>query len=215
MNRLAAAVDEPDAEATARALRAARDAKAKEQSFWVWTSFGDSVRNFRSGVQRLGAWWRLWRRSASCRVLVAFVAIYSLLAFVRAPSEAVIERSRCAEEIAFLQGFLNSYAAAGGAVLAERPHGGSELYPRGVLLKGDVLGAFLRAEAGNVFVVHTTSPESNPLSGFYGYPPIYAGGSYFYLERTFNLSLYRCSYLMRKDSERTGVILLARVERAN
>ncbi len=216
-DRLAAAlVDLPDldAAATAAAIREAKEKAAREQPWWVRTSVGDSVRNFQERARRLGAWWRQWRAGASFRVLLAFVAIYLLLAFMRAPSEAVVERSRQAEEIAFLQGFLKSYATAGGVVLTERPHGGSELFPRGVVLKGEVLGAFLRAEVGAVFVVHTTLPESNPLAGFYGFPPLYAGGAYFHLERTFDFARYRCSYLIRKDSERAGVMLLAQVELA-
>ncbi len=217
-DRLAAAlVDLPElnAAATAAAIREAKEKAAREQPWWVRTSVRDSLRNARARAQRLGAWWHQWRTGASFRVLLAFVAIYSLLAFMRAPSEAVIEQARYAEEIAFLQGFLRSYATAGGVVLARRPHGGAELFPRGVVLKGEVLEAFLRAEPGAVFVVHTTLPESNPLSGFYGFPPIYAGGSYFHLERTFNFSRYRCSYLIRKEFERSGSMLLARVELAD
>lgn len=183
------------------------------RSAWLWAGVKDSVRNYRRNGRQLAAWWERWRKTASCQVLLAFVAIYGLLAIMRAPSDVAVERSRIAEEVTFLQGFLKSYTAAGGVVLAERPHGGSELYPRGVVLKGDALAAFMRASAGAVFTVHVTATESNPLGGFYGFPPIYAGGEYFHLERKFNFSLYRCSYLIRKDSETAGVILLARVER--
>ena len=190
--------------------------RAPGQGRWSWlgAAFRDSLRRYRHRGGRLAAWWLVWRHSASCRVGVAFVAIYVLLALMRAPSAAVVERSRTNEEIAFLQDFLKTYVGAGGVVLAEKPHGGAELFPRGVRLKGEILAAFVRAPAGEVFAVHTTSPESNPLAGFYGFPPIFAGGTYFHLERPFNFSAYRCSYLIRKDTEQTGVILLARVERA-
>lgn len=190
--------------------------RAPGQGRWSWlgAAFRDSLRRYRHRGGRLAAWWLVWRHSASCRVGVAFVAIYVLLALMRAPSAAVVERSRANEEIAFLQDFLKTYVGAGGVVLAEKPHGGAELFPRGVRLKGEILAAFVRAPAGEVFAVHTTSPESNPLAGFYGFPPIFAGGTYFHLERPFNFSAYRCSYLIRKDTEQTGVILLARVERA-
>ncbi len=181
---------------------------------WLGAAFRDSLRRYRHRGGRLAAWWRVWRHSASCRVGVAFVAIYVMLALMRAPSAAVVERSRTNEEIAFLQDFLKTYIAAGGVVLAEKPHGGAELFPRGVRLKGEILAAFGRAPAGEVFAVHTTSPESNPLAGFYGFPPIFAGGTYFHLERPFSFSAYRCSYLIRKNTEQAGVILLARVERA-
>ncbi len=181
---------------------------------WVWHGFRDSIRNYRTNFRRLAAWWNDWRTTASCRVLVAFIVVYGVLAFMRAPSDSVVERSRRAEEIGVLQNFLKTYATAGGLLLAEKPHGGFELYPRGVVMKGEMLAAFLRAPVGGVFVVRLTGPEANPLSGFYGFPPIYAGGSYFHLERKFNLSLYRSSFLVRKDSEKAGVILLTRVEPA-
>ncbi|MCX6952106.1 MAG: hypothetical protein NTV51_08055, partial [Verrucomicrobia bacterium] len=181
---------------------------------WLWAAFMDSVRNYRTLGGRLAAWWRHWRTTASCRVLAAVIALYALLAFMRAPSEAVVEQSRRTEEMTYLQDFLRDYRAAGGAVLAEKPHGGTELYPRGVVLKGEVLAAFARTPVGEVFVFHTTSPESNPLAGFYGFPPIYLGGAYFHLERKFNFALYRCSYLIRKDSEQAGTLLMARVEPA-
>jgi hypothetical protein len=181
---------------------------------WIWHGVRDSVRNYRSNFRRLAAWWAHWRTTSSCRVLVAFVVIYGLLAFMRAPSNSTVERSRRQEEISYLQSFLKNYISAGGVVLAQKPHGGSELYPRGVVMKGDLLAAFLRAPVGGVFVVNISGSESNPLAGFYGYPPIYAGGKYFHLERKFNFTLYRCSYLVRKDSDKAGVLLLTRVERA-
>ncbi len=181
---------------------------------WIWHGVKDSVRNYRANFRRLAAWWAHWRTTSSCRVLVAFIVIYGVLAFMRAPSNSTVERSRRQEEISYLQNFLKNYIAAGGVVLAQKPHGGSELYPRGVVMKGDLLAAFLRAPVGGVFVVNVSAAESNPLAGFYGYPPIYAGGKYFHLERKFNFALYRCSYLVRKDSDKTGVLLLTRVERA-
>jgi hypothetical protein len=181
---------------------------------WIWHGVKDSVRNYRSNFRRLAAWWAHWRTTSSCRVLVAFVVIYGVLAFMRAPSNSTVERSRRQEEISYLQNFLKNYISAGGVVLAQKPHGGSELYPRGVVMKGDLLAAFLRAPVGGVFVVNISGPESNPLAGFYGYPPIYAGGKYFHLERKFNFTLYRCSYLVRKDSDKAGTLLLTRVERA-
>jgi hypothetical protein len=46
-----------------------------------------------------------------------------------------------------------------------------------VRLKGESLAAWVRAPAGEVFAVHPTSPESNPLAGFDGFPPIFAGGT--------------------------------------
>lgn len=181
---------------------------------WIWHGVKDSVRNYRANFRRLAAWWAHWRTTSSCRVLLAFIVIYGVLAFMRAPSNSTVERSRRQEEISYLQNFLKTYTSAGGLLLAQKPHGGSELYPRGVVLKGDMLAAFLRAPVGGVFVVNISGAESNPLTGFYGYPPIYAGGKYFHLERKFNFSLYRCSYLVRKDTDKVGVLLLTRVERA-
>lgn len=182
---------------------------------WVWRGFKDSVRNYRANFRRLAAWWRDWRSTASCRVLIAFIAIYGVLAFMRAPSDSVVERSRRAEEIGFLQNFLKTYATAGGLLLAEKPHGGFELYPRGVVMKGEMLAAFVRAPLGEVFTVKFNSAEANPLAGFYGFPPIFAGGDYFHLERQFNFALYRCTFLVRKDSEKTGTLLLSRIEPGN
>ena len=181
---------------------------------WIWLGVKDSVRNYRSNFRRLAGWWAHWRTTSSCRVLVAFIVIYGVLAFMRAPSNSTVERSRRQEEISYLQNFLKNYISAGGVVLAQKPHGGSELYPRGVVMKGDLLAAFMRAPVGGVFVVNISAAESNPLVGFYGYPPIYAGGKYFHLERKFNFTLYRCSFLIRKDSDKAGVLLLTRVERA-
>ncbi len=179
---------------------------------WVWHGFKDSVRNYHASVRRLAAWWRDWRSTASSRVLIAFLVIYGILAFMRAPSDSVVERSRRAEEIAFMQKFLKTYATAGGLLLAEKPHGGFELYPRGVVMKGEMLAAFVRAPLGEVFTVKFNSAEGNPLAGFYGFPPIYAGGEYFHLERPFNLALYRCTFLVRKDAEKVGALLLTRIE---
>lgn len=179
---------------------------------WVWHGFKDSLRNDRARFRRLAAWWSDWRSTASCRVLIAFVVIYGILAFVRAPSDAVVERSRRAEEIGFLQNFLKTYTTAGGLLLAEKPHGGFELYPRGVVMKGEMLAAFVRAPLGEVFTVKFTATEANPLTGFYGFPPVFAGGEYFHLERPFNFALYRCTFLVRKDSEKTGTLLLTRIE---
>lgn len=179
---------------------------------WVWLGFKDSLRNYRANFRRLAAWWRDWRSTASCRVLIAFIAIYGVLAFMRAPSDSVVERSRRAEEIGFLQNFLKTYTTAGGLLLAEKPHGGFELYPRGVVMKGEMLAAFMRAPLGEVFSVKFTSAEANPLAGFYGFPPIFAGGEYFHLERPFNFALYRCTFLVRKDSDKIGTLLLARIE---
>jgi hypothetical protein len=181
---------------------------------WVWAGVRDSGRNYRQTGRRLGAWWRQWRSSASCRVLIAFALIYGLLAFLRAPSDEIVERSRSAEEIAYLQDFLKTYCTSGGKVLAEKPHGGAELYPRGVLMKGELRDSFMRASVGEVFSVTLTSAESNPLNGFYGFPAIYAGGNYFALERKFNFARFQCTYLIKKESEQMGVMLMARVELA-
>lgn len=185
------------------------------QRWWIWHGVKDSLRNYRRSLRRLREWWRVWRTGSSARVLFAFLVIYGLLAMIRKPSDVAAERSRVGEEIAFLQGFLKSYCATGGPVLARRPHGGAELYPRGIVMKGEVLDAFERANVGDVFAVHVMAPAWNPLEGFYGFPPVYSGGTYFHLERRVNWSLYRCSYLFRKDSELTGALLLSSVERAN
>jgi hypothetical protein len=160
----------------------------------------------------LSEWWRGWRRTAGFRGLVTFILVYGALALVRQPSAAVREQSRHAEEMAALQNFLKSYAAAGGFVLAEKPHGGTELYPRGIVLQGDLLAAFRRAAAGETLTVN--NPAWNPIAAFYGYPPIYAGGDYFHLDRRFSLTNYRFQFLIRKDSEQAGRLLLAKVEPA-
>ena len=194
--------------------RVQRDDRPHQRG-WVWHGVKDSVRNYRRSLRRLRDWWRVWRTGSSARVLFAFLAIYGLLAMIRKPSDVAAERSRIGEEIAFLQGFLKSYCATGGPVLAKKPHGGAELYPRGIVLKGEVLDAFERATVGAVFAVHVTAPAWNPLEGFYGFPPVYSAGTYFHLERRVNWSLYRCSYLIRKDSELAGTLLLSSVERAN
>lgn len=195
-------------------LSAASAKKKTRPSFWLWKSFTDDLRTSGERLHRLAAWWQHWRKTSSFLVLLTFLVLYGLLATLRQPSEVVVEQSRHAEEIAFLQNFLKSYCAAGGTVFAERSHGGAELYPRGVLLQGDLLDAFNRAAVGNVFVARVRSPAWNPLEAFYGFPPIYAGGGYFHLERKFNLALYRCSFLVRKDTPQAGALLLARVEPA-
>ena len=190
-----------------------RDASPR-QRWWVWYGLTESVQNYRRMAAQVRAWWRMWRTGSSARVLLAFVVIYGLLAAVRKPSDVAAERSRIGEEIAFLQGFLKSYCAAGGPVLTMKPHGGAELYPRGIVLKGEVLNAFARAPVGGVFAVQVTAPEWNPLEAFYDFPSVYAGGTYFHLERKINFPLYRSSFLIRKGSEREGAILLTQVERA-
>ena len=199
-------------------VRRVRRGGAREKGLrrvaWLWSSLKDSVRNHRQRRQQLGAWWRVWRTGSAARVLLAFCVIYGLLALMRKPSEVAVERSRMGEEMAFLNGFLTSYCKAGGQVLGVKPHGGSELYPRGVLLQGDVLDAFRRATPGGVFSVHVADAAWNPLEGFYGFMPVYAGGHYFNLDRKFNFALYRTSFLIRKDSEEAGTVLLALVERA-
>jgi hypothetical protein len=161
---------------------------------------------------RAQAWWQHWRKTSACITLIAFGIIYGLLAFGRAPSEALIERSRRAEDTAYLQKFLQAYCAAGGTVLAERPHGGSELYPRGVVMQGELLDAFRLAPLGTTVLVHVTSAGSNPLAGFYGFPPVYVGGTYFHLERPFNFERFRCTYQIRKETAQTGAIVGAHVE---
>ncbi len=201
-----------DAAATAETLRAARAKAALEQPWWVWISVDDSMRKFRTGVTGLGAWWRHWRTTASFRVLLAFVAIYALLAFMRKPSDLVVEQSLRAQDAEFLQGFLESYCRAGGAVLAARPHGGAEIFPRGVVLQGGMLEAFRHAAVGGVFTVRVKADLWNPLEAFYNYPSIYAREQYFQLTRKFDFSRYGFTFLLRKDSERAGAILLARVE---
>jgi len=188
--------------------------KKPRPAFWLWRSIRDDLRNSGERLRRLAAWWRRWRRTSGFLVLLAFVVLYGVLAALRQPSEAVIEQSRHAEEIATLQDFLKSYCAVGGPVFAERPHGGAELYPRGVLLQGELLSAFNHAPTGGVFVAQVRAPAWNPLADFYGFSPIYAGGVYFHLERKFNLALYRCSFLIRKDTPQAGEILLTRVELA-
>jgi hypothetical protein len=190
-----------------------RDTSPRQRR-WMWYGLKDSARNYRRTATRLREWWRVWRTGSSARVVVAFVVVYGLLAVMRKPSEVAVERSRIGEEMAFLQGFLKSYGAAGGPVLAVKPHGGAELYPRGIVLKGEVLNAFGRTPVGGVFAVHVKAPEWNPLEAFYGFPSVYAGGAYFHLDRKINFSLYRCSFLIRKNSEREGTILLSAVERA-
>lgn len=197
-----------------RVRRGGTREKGLRRVAWLWHSLTESVRNHRQRRQQLGAWWRVWRTGSAARVLLAFCMIYGLLALMRKPSEVAVERSRLGEEIAFLNGFLTSYCKAGGQVLGVKPHGGSELYPRGVLLRSETLDAFQRATVGGVFSVHVSDATWNPLEGFYGFMPVYAGGHYFNLNRKFNFALYRTSFLIRKDSEEAGTVLLALVERA-
>jgi hypothetical protein len=203
----------PEARAERKRQRAER--RGRQRPFWLWSSLLDSAQDSARRLRAALAGWKTWRKTASFQVLVAFVAIYAFLAVMRAPSDVVIEQSRHAEEMAFLQNFLKSYCAAGGPVLAERPHGGSELYPRGVVLEGEALDAFVRAKTGSTFVVHITGATGNPLAGFGGFSPVFAGGTYFQLEPKLNLALFRCTYLVRKDSEKAGALLMAKVELAN
>lgn len=216
-DRLAAELEnlpELSAAATVVAIREAKEKAAREQPWWLRTSVRDSVRNARENARRLGGWWRQWRTSSSFRVLLAFVAIYTLLAYVRTPSAVVVEHSLRVKEAAFLQDFLRSYCAAGGAVQTMRPHGGSEIFPRAVVLQGELLEAFRRAPVGETFSITVSGAMWNPLQAFYGFPPIYAGGKYFQLEQKFDFSRYRFSLLVRRDSEKAGMIVLAGVERA-
>jgi hypothetical protein len=188
--------------------------KRRDREAGLGTLVGESVLSSRESVENFTEWWSRWQRSPAFKVLLAFVVIYALLAVVRKPSEVALERSRHAESMAYLENFLKSYSAAGGTVLARRPHGGAELFPRGVIMQGEFLDAFHRAQVGTTYSVRLTSPDANPLQGFYGFPPIYVGGTYFHLDRKFNFSLFRYRFLMRKDSETTGAILLARLEPA-
>jgi hypothetical protein len=203
----------PEARAERKRQRAAR--RGRQRPFWLWSSLLDSAQDSARRLRAALAGWKTWRKTASFQVLVAFAAIYAFLAVMRAPSDVVIEQSRHAEEMAFLQNFLKSYCAAGGPVLAERPHGGSELYPRGVVLQGEALEAFVRAKTGSTFVMRITGAAGNPLAGFGGFSPVFAGGAYFQLEPKQSLALFRCTYLVRKDSEKAGVLLMAKVELAN
>jgi hypothetical protein len=196
-----------DAELVTATIRPRREKRPDVSS---WSSFKDAVR---SG-QSLLVWWRSWRKTAAFRGFVTFLLLYGLLAVVRKPSDAVVEQSRHAEELAALQEFFKSYCAAGGVVLGEKPHGGSELYPRGVVLQGDLLAAFRRAAVGETFAVQIIDPAWNPISAFYGYPPIFGGGTYFHLERKFKLSIYRFHFLIMKDTEQSGRMLLGKVELA-
>jgi hypothetical protein len=197
-----------DAELTANKKRA-----GGPKGFWLRRSAAASAEesNLRG---RFTGWWRDWKKTPSFKVLAAFATLYIALAVVRRPSATVLEQTRHAEELATLQNFLKSYTAAGGAVMAEKPHGGAELYPRGILLQGEMLEAFRRAAVGESFSVAVREPMWNPLASFYGYPPVFADGTYFQLERKFNLTLYRFTYLIRKDTEKTGTILLAKAELA-
>ncbi len=208
------AMPELDAEATAAAVRAAREKALREQPGWVKASADDSLRNFRRAARNLGEAWRRFRSGPSFWAVAAFVAIYALLAFMRAPGQVVVEQSRRAEEAAWLQAFLKNYSAAGGAVLGQRPHGGTEIYPRGIVLQGELLDAFRQAKPGDTFTVTVAAPMWNPLTAFHGYPPIFAGGTYFQIERKIDFTRHRLTLLLRKDTDRAGAIVLATVEPA-
>ncbi len=207
---LVAAFDEVVADDAELATVTIRPRPGKRPDASSWSSFKDAVRSGHSLI----VWWRSWRKTAAFRGFVTFLVMYGVLAVVRKPSEAVIEQSRHAGELAALQDFFKSYCAAGGVVLGEKPHGGAELYPRGIVLQGDLLVAFRRAAVGETFAVQVRDPAWNPISAFYGYPPIYGGGTYFNLERKFKLSLYRFHFLMIKDTEQSGRMLLGKVELA-
>lgn len=189
-----------------------RKKRADEPGFSLWRAIQESFAVSGERSRSLAEWWRDWRKTATFKVLAAFLVFYAVLAVVRRPNATAIEQSRHAEELGALQTFFKNYAAAGGVVLAEKPHGGTELYPRGILLQAEMLDAFRRAPLGEAFSVAVTDPMWNPLASFYGYPPIFVGGTYFHLERKFNLRLYRFTFLIRKDSEKSGTILLTKVE---
>src|SRR5471032_3383474 len=90
------------------------DKRRKKKSLWLWRSFRDDLRNSRRNLRRLVSWWHEWRKTANFLVLLTFVVLYGVLAVLRKPSEVIIEQSRHAEEISFLQDYLKSYCAAGG-----------------------------------------------------------------------------------------------------
>lgn len=202
---------ELDAAATAAAVRAAREKALREQPGWVKASADDSLRNFRRAGQGIGAAWRRFRSGPSFWAVAAFVAIYGLLAFMRAPGQVVIEQSRRAEEAAWLQALLKNYSAAGGPVLGVKPHGGTEIYPRGIVLQGELLDAFRQAKPGDTFTVTVAAPMWNPLTAFHGFPPIFAGGTYFQIERKIDFTRYTLTLLLRKDTDRAGALVLATV----
>lgn len=208
------AMPELDAEATAAAVRAAREKALREQPGWVKASADDSLRNFRRAGRGLAETWRRFRSGPSFWAVAAFVAIYALLAFMRAPGQVVVEQSRRQEEAAWLQAFLKNYSAAGGTVLAQKPHGGTEIYPRGIVLQGELLDAFRQAKPGDTFTVAVAAPMWNPLTAFHGFPPVFAGGTYFQIDRKIDFSRHRLTLLLRKDTDRAGAIVLATVEPA-
>jgi len=203
-DELAATLKELDAPRAPRKLR-----RKENPPLWFLHALKDSFRHSGRTIHLIRAAWQHWRKTASFLVFAAFVLVYALLAVMRKPSETVLEQSRHVADMAFLQDFLKSYVGAGGTVSTEKPHGGAELYPRGIVLQGEVLDAFRRAPVGTTLVVRPSEVEGNPLASFYGFPPVYVGGSYFHLDRKFNLSLYRFTFLLRKDTEQTGVILVA------
>ncbi len=198
----------------AEAAEAARRERRRRQPWWVLIAARDSVRDWRATTAALAAWWAGWRGSATARTLAAFVVLYGLLAVMRAPSPVAVERSRQREDAAMLQSLMKDFCARGGTVFARRPHGGSELFPRGVVLQGEALEAFQRAPVGGVFVLRPGPQSWNPLAGFYSFPAVFVGGAYFHLDRPFNFSRFRCVFLVRKDSDKAGAILVARVEPA-
>jgi len=205
-----AEVEVPAAEAAA----AARRERRRRQPWWVLVALRDSLHDWQETKATLAEWWAEWRGSATARTLLAFAVLYGLLAVVRTPSPVAVERSRQREDAAMLQAFMKDFCGRGGTVFARKPHGGSELYPRGVVLQGDALEAFLRAPVGGVFVLKPGPQSWNPLAGFYGFPSVFVGGAYFHLERPFDFTRFRCSFLIRKDSDKAGAILVARVEPA-
>lgn len=189
-----------------------RKKKKRKRSLPGAATLARSLEDSRQTGARLKAWWAEWRRTSGFVVLAAFVVIYLLLAVVRKPGAAAIAQAEQTEELVFWQGFLKSYCAAGGTVFTERRRGGNELYPRGVVLQGELLDAFRRAAPGTLFTVRLVAPPAIPLAGFDHFPPVYVGGEYFSLERKINFGRYRYAFLVRKDTEQAGAVLIARVE---
>jgi hypothetical protein len=187
-------------------------ARPRNSRAWLWHSLKDSGRNYGETGRRLRAWWIDWRKSAPFKTLVAFAIVYALLAMLRHPAAETMQNRRHVADMAVIETFLKSYATSGGALLTEKPHGGAELYPRGVVLQDELLDAFRHAATGSTFTVRTMGREWNPLAGFYTFSPIFAGGNYFQLERKFDLTPFRFTFLIRKDSEEAGALLMTRVE---
>ncbi len=210
---LAAVVAEIEAANQAGALLPSGPVARQPQPLWLKLAARDSARRWRETAVRIREGWRWWRRGSTGRVLLVFAALYALLAFMRQPDAEIVAQSRREAEAARLQDLLQAYGRAGGRLLAARPFGGTELYPRGVVMQGEFLAAFARAPIGGHFVVRVAAPAWTPLSGFYGYPPVFAGGRYFQLERPADLAGCRFAFLVRRDSEREGTLLVSRVER--